>query len=77
MMAAPDYNLVIQRKAPEGTDPKDNKAPCIEIGAAFSNGKTILIQLDTATVIDWRMMETHRLILFPRTPRPGGSKVAE
>ncbi|MFA5123026.1 hypothetical protein [Zavarzinia sp.] len=73
-MAAPDYNLVIQRKAPAGTDPRDNKAPTINVGAGFSNGKTVLIQVDDGVVIDWRMMETHRLILFPRKPYKNGGK---
>lgn len=69
-MAAPTHKLVIQRKAPEGTDPRLNKAPGIEIGAAFANGgSSLLIQLDDAVVIDWRMMETHRLILFTAFPK--------
>lgn len=74
-MAAPAYNLVIQRKPPEGHPPGEkNPNPFVQVGVGFVNdgpGKTwISVKLNDGLVLDWRMEETHRIRLYPNDKVP-------
>lgn len=69
-MAAPDYNLVIQRRPPVGSDPSATSAPYIQVGVAFLTDKGALnLKINDGTVLDWRIQETHTVRLYPNTKK--------
>lgn len=63
-MSRPDFNLCIARKGGQ----EDGRPSFFQrVGAGWRNrsGRGYSIKLDDGVVLDWRMMDSHSVYLFP------------